>query len=342
MTVDALALPPFAERFPWLGGDLQTIRSRLLPAHRLPAGSSTSIIELPTSDGSGDRLVAAIDRPAAPSGATVLLIHGLAGAAGSRYMRASGGQLVRRGHPVVRLNLRGAGASAATCRQRYHAGRTGDLRDAIAGLPAELIDRGICAMGFSLGANALLKMLGEDGTDTPVRAAISVSAPIDLSAACDRIDRPRNRPYRAYLLTGLKADAKTTATSAEERAGIDAIRTIRDFDDVVTGPKNGFRDAADYYAHCSAQRFLGGIAIPTLLVHAGNDPWVPDTDYRRLAVEPHTTLRVALLAGGGHVGFHGTGSGIAWHDRVASDLFGQDHASRDPDRASPRNRNPSR
>lgn len=318
-----LRLPPFTERPPWIGGDLQSIRSRLYPAPPPAPDATTERIEIATRDGSGDRLFADIDRPREPTGMTVLLLHGLAGSADSRYMRSAARSLVACGHIAVRLNLRGAGPSARVCRHRYHAGRTADLRDAIAGLPPALAGRGIGAIGFSLGGNALLKLLGETGAAAPIRLAVSVSAPIDLAAACACIDRPRNRLYRAYLLGPLRADARARTPDPRVRAAIDRIGTIRAFDDLVTAPDNGFRDAADYYARNSALVVVGQIAVPTIMIQAVNDPWVPSESYRRAAAMVGPAARVVLLPGGGHVGFHGRGSVAPWFERVAGAFFAQ-------------------
>ena len=159
-------------------------------------------------DGSGDVLLASLHRPDdAGQNARrplVLLIHGLAGSADSIHVRASARHLLQQGFPVLRLNLRGAGPSRASCRQNYHAGRSADLEAVLGRMDGQLAGNGLCLVGFSLGGSLLLKYLGELGRRAPVLAAASVSAPIDLAAAQRRLMQRRNRAYHDFMLAGMK------------------------------------------------------------------------------------------------------------------------------------------
>src|SRR5512143_341355 len=172
-------LPAFTARPPWLGPDLQTLRNTLRPPRPQMAQFAGERLELALADGSGDRLAAVLQQPLERRGPLAVLIHGLSGDEDSPYMLVSAAALLERGHPVLRLNLRGAGASRPLCRLQYHAGRTADLRDALAALDPALTADGLLAVGFSLGGNLLLKFLAEHAADLPVRAAAAVSAPID-------------------------------------------------------------------------------------------------------------------------------------------------------------------
>src|SRR5205814_772346 len=136
----------------------------------------------------------------------VMLMHGLSGTEESVYVRATAAHLLRQGHSVLRLNLRGAGVSATRCRGRYHAGRSEDLRQAIAALSPALVGKGIVPVGYSLGGNVLLKLLGEGG-HPDIRAAAAVSAPIDLAAASRCLRLPRNHLYQSWLLTMMRVEA---------------------------------------------------------------------------------------------------------------------------------------
>ncbi|MCP4036377.1 MAG: alpha/beta fold hydrolase, partial [bacterium] len=152
-------------------------------------------------DDSGDVLAACVDEPRQPAPLpTVILIHGLSGSEQSAYMRASSAFHRRRGHRVVRLNLRGAGPSRPSCHEQYHAGRSEDLHDALLGLPAVLSQHGIVLVGYSLGGNMLLKFTAEHGARFPIVAVASVSAPIDLAAASNRFLAHRNWIYHRHLL----------------------------------------------------------------------------------------------------------------------------------------------
>ncbi len=320
------AFPEFVARPPWWGGDLQTLRNYVAPGQpRLPADRSRRL-ELPMADGSGDRLAAALDRPGQQTARPlVMLIHGLTGCEDSVYVRRSAAYLLGLGYPVLRLNLRGAGPSGPLCRQRYHAGRSQDLRDALAALDPALKARGLLAVGYSLGANMLLKFLGEEGAGAPFLAAASVSAPIDLAATSRRFHRRRNALYIRYMMARIKAECLTPHADLDgrERAAIGASRSVYEFDQVFVAPRNGFADAEDYYAKCMALPFLDAIRVPTLVIAARNDPWVAAAPYLDFDWSGRPSLMPLIAAGGGHVGFHGRGGTAAWHDRCIARHFAE-------------------
>ncbi|MDA0952064.1 MAG: alpha/beta fold hydrolase, partial [Proteobacteria bacterium] len=271
----------FRARLPWLGGDLQTVRNLLLRIDPDLSAWPGERLLLPLAD--GDRLWASLHRPNVPRGRPLaVLIHGLSGSQESIHVRATARCLLERGFPVARLNLRGAGPSVATCRGLYHAAATGDLAEALDAIPADLARDGIVAVGFSLGANLLLRMLGEQGPRTPLRAAVAVSAPVDVAATSVRFHRLRNRLYMRWLLGELKSEVRMPGRvlSNEERAVIDAVESIYDLDDRFVAPRHGFTGAPEYYARASSLPLLTDIAVPTLVIHALDDPWIDDTAYR--------------------------------------------------------------
>lgn len=312
---------PLRSRLPWIGGDLQTVRNALRgPVASPPADGARLLLDL--ADGTGDRLAARLDRPAG-SGITgrplAVLVHGLTGCDGSAYMRSAAAHLLGLGFPVVRLNLRGSPPSAPTSTGQYHAGRSEDFRAALAALArlpetAPLMTDGVVAVGYSLGGNMLLKHLGEAGTDTPVRRAVAVSPPIDLAATCRTVMLPRNAVYHRHLLRRMRAEAGLTLPP-DGRAVALRARTTYEFDDLVVAPRNGFGDADTYHALCSAQRWMAGIRIPTLVLHAANDPWIPVDPFDRYDWAATAALTVDITAEGGHVGFHAAGSRTPWSDR---------------------------
>jgi predicted alpha/beta-fold hydrolase len=316
--------PPFRPRPPWLNGDLQTIRNFVRNPNIDLSPFPAERLTLPMRDGTGDALIAELNRPPSTSGKPLaVLVHGLTGCADSTYMRATAAALLRDGHPVLRLNLRGAGPSRALCREHYHAGRSQDLRDALAALPAALVGAGVLAVGYSLGGNMLLKYLAEQGRGGPVAAAASVSAPIDLKATSLRFLAPRNRVYHDWLLRRMKAEAlgPKVEFSPAQRAALRRARRVYDYDDWIVAPRNGFAGAEDYYARCSALDFMPKIAVPTLVIHALDDPWIPDASYAGFAWHRHPALVPLLPERGGHVGFHGVGSKTPWHDRCVALFF---------------------
>jgi uncharacterized protein len=320
--ISAEAFPPFRPRPPWVNGDLQTLRNYL----RRPVFDLSSFrgerLELPMRDGSGDRLLGDLNLPASGRRPLVVLIHGLTGCSAGTYMLASALHLLKHGYPVLRLNLRGAGPARVLCRQQYHAGRSQDLCDALAALPARLTENGILAIGYSLGANMLLKYLAEQGARGPVRAAASVSAPIDLKATSLCVMRPRNWLYHDWLLRRMQEEALAgDGLDARERRTVAAVRTVYEFDDRFVAPRNGFAGAEDYYTRCSALRFLPAIRVPTLVIHALDDPWIPGGSYTGFSWQGSPTLLPLLPTQGGHVGFHGISSRVPWHDLCLEIFF---------------------
>ena len=226
------------------------------------------------------------------------------------------------------MNLRGAGPGASASRFHYHAGRSADLRDFLTGLARQepdLCAQGFFLVGYSLGANMMLKFLAEYGRDFPVRAAVSVSAPLGLKATQERMMAPRNRLYQNYLLKRMKAEISEVvlARAGVTRAALWGLRNIYQYDDRIVAPANGFEGAEDYYRRCSSGAFLAGIGLPTLLIHAKNDPWIPAESYVGALKLENPQVRTLLLEKGGHVGFHTSAGGAAWHDVTIRALFGE-------------------
>jgi predicted alpha/beta-fold hydrolase len=316
-----LTFPAFRSRAPWWGRDLQTLRSAILSAARKPI-SQGERIAFPVADGSGDVLLGTLHRPlTGGERPLVMLIHGLTGSEDSSYVLASARHFLRLGYPVLRLNLRGAGPSQGHCRYRYHAGRSEDLRLVLGSLDGRLAARGLFLVGFSLGGNMLLKYLGEAGRRAMVLAAASISAPIDLDAARRCLMRTRNTFYHRYLLARLKTETRALALSEEESKVLGEVKTIFEFDDRILAPRIGFAGAHDYYRRSMALPFLHDIAVPTLIIHARNDPWIPFTAYRDFAWPGNARLTPLFPRAGGHVGFHGRGSLTPWYNYCLAQYF---------------------
>ena len=315
-SIASLDLPPFRPRFPWWGADLQTLANRFRVKVRL-APHKTERLTFALPDGTGDTLLALLDRPSsAKAGAPlVILIHGLTGSEDSAYVRSAARHLLDRGHRVLRLNLRGAGPSRALCGGHYYAGRSQDFRSLLQVLSPELVCDGIAAVGYSLGGAMLLKYLGEEGAAAPFVAAATVCAPIDLALTCKRMMEDRNRLYHRYILRQMKSEATGEGASLTpaERSAIWGSRSIYDYDEVFIAPRHGFAGADDYYERCKPVRFLAGIKVPTLVLAAGDDPWIPGALYRAVQWAKNPALLPLLPDGGGHVGFHGEGK-QPWSD----------------------------
>jgi predicted alpha/beta-fold hydrolase len=236
----------------------------------------------------------------------VMVLHGLEGSARSGYAWQLYRQLAARGLPAVGLNFRSCSGELNRGRRLYHSGETSDIAWVIERLHSQQHGRRLAAVGVSLGGNALLKYLGENGSSSGLAAAAAWSVPFDLGAGARFMESGFARHYVSALLRSLKS--KVQARAAELGRHIDlertiAARTFREFDDAATAPLHGFRDADDYYKTCSSKRFLDAIRSPTLVLHSRDDPFLPASSVpeEKLAANPSIT---SLVSGtGGHVGF---------------------------------------
>ncbi len=240
----------------------------------------------------------------------VLLLHGLEGFARRGYALNVYRELAARGVAAVGLNFRSCSGEANRTARFYHSGDTGDIRFVLEHLAAEHPGRRLGAVGFSLGGNALLKYLGEEGTGARIAAAVAVSVPYDLAAGALLLEQSRmGRRYTGMFLKTLaaKAMAKRELLRA---AGVDlerilAARTFREFDDAATAPLHGFRDADDYYRRSSSAAFLARICVPVLLLQSKDDPFLPPGSFPWAAIDANPYLQAELTEAGGHVGFIG-------------------------------------
>jgi predicted alpha/beta-fold hydrolase len=251
-----------------------------------------------------ERLDAPPDRP------RLVLLHGLEGTVRSHYAQGTLAEAQRRGWGADFVLFRSCGGTINRARRFYHSGETGDLALVIDRVTREHPRAPLVLAGFSLGGNVLLKYLGERGDDVPraIRAAAAVSVPFDLDRGASYIDRGFARVYQASFLKSLKRKAYAKLAVYPDlcdRARLDAVRSIRDFDEFVTAPLHGFAGASDYYAQSSSLGFLGGVRRPTLLLSAVDDPFLPPAvldDVRAVAAE-NPALTVEFVPEGGHVGF---------------------------------------
>jgi len=238
-----------------------------------------------------------------------LVLHGLEGSSRRSYVRSVARLLVASGIRPVAMNFRGCSGEPNRALRFYHSGETGDASWVLERLRALLPNRRIGALGFSLGGNVLLKLLGEraDGGRGLVDAAVAMSVPYDLAAGCALLERSvAGRLYAGYFLRSLRRKVRSKAERLADVVDVSAAlraRTIRAFDDVVTAPLSGFRGAADYYARCSSVHFLPGIRVPTLLLHAEDDPFLPAASIPSEKAARNPAITLALQPRGGHVGF---------------------------------------
>jgi predicted alpha/beta-fold hydrolase len=257
-----------------------------------------------------------IHRLSAPVGAPVstphvLLLHGLEGTVRSHYAQGLLAEMRRRGWSADLLIWRSCGSRPNLARRFYHSGETGDLSFTLRHIALELPSVPLGVVGVSLGGNILLKFLGENGAAArSIVAAAAISVPFDLGRGCDSITHGFARVYQRHFLTSLKRKAiekQSRYPDLPTADQISRIATLREFDNIITAPIHGFRDATDYYARSSSIRYLKDISVDTLLLSAMDDPFSPEDvldDVARIAT-PNEHLTIDFPRRGGHAGFVG-------------------------------------
>jgi hypothetical protein len=243
--------------------------------------------------------------------ATLIALHGLEGSSDAHYMRGMADKGFAAGLNVVLLNQRNCGGTEHLSKGLYHSGMSEDPAAVI----KELVEldglRAIAVAGYSLGGNVALKLAGEYGPTPPpeMKAICAVSPTMDLARCVEALERRQNAVYEWNFVRNLKGRMRRKArlypgAFPVERLG--RVRTVREFDEVFTAPHHGFRDASDYYSRASAMRVVRNITLPTLIITAANDPFVPPEPFRDPAVTANPNITVVITGEGGHCGFVST------------------------------------
>ncbi len=321
---------PFRPRFPWWGGDLQTVRDSIHPPSLPPDRGQWATIVL----AGADRLLARVDGVAEPRG-WVVLVHGLGGASDGPGLRRLALVLQDYGLAVVRLNLRGAGAGRPLAHGSYAARCDQDVLAALAWARLQAGSLPLFGVGLSLGGtvllNALLRALYQNpALGSPLQGLACVSSPLDLEACLGQMERPRNGLYQRWLLRRLVDEVSQDPAGlavGEQQALGRALRlgSIRAFDAGITAPRWGYPSVGAYYAAASPLQTLLALGAdasraplpPVLLLQAADDPWVPPQALEALAapgaggaIDSQGLGRfpsLLLSPAGGHNGFHGQG-----------------------------------
>lgn len=294
--------------FPGLGSPtIQTVLSNFLPAGKAPPA-----MKMIVSLSDGDTLFCYISTPPLwkETQKTVLLLHGLGGDYSSEGMVRLARKLFQAGHRVVRVNMRSAGTASAQTRRPYHAGISSDVLNVLKFIKEQTPLSTLILIGFSLGGNVALKLGGELGEEARnfIDLTIAVCAPIDLANASSMISNPSNRRYSNYFV-------KNMSRQTEDWTLGRSFDTLYEYDNMVTAPQWGFRDADDYYRQCSSRYVLPNIQHPCYMVFTEDDPFV---DYTLALQKPlHSCVQVWVSKKGGHLGFIGWTkgkNGIFWLD----------------------------
>jgi uncharacterized protein len=255
---------------------------------------------------------------------TLLLLHGLEGSSEAHYMRGIADKGFRAGFNVVRLNQRNCGGTEHLSNTLYHSGLTEDpvvvLRELVARdrLPSVVV------AGYSLGGNLAVKLAGDFGEAAPpeLHAVAAVSPTIDLERCVRALERRSNAVYQWNFVRNLKSRMRRKARLFPDRFSLEplaSIRTVREFDDRYTAPHFGFRDASDYYHRASALRVADRIRVPTLILAAEDDPFVPSAPFADPLVRANPAITVRVSRHGGHCAFLGAaenGEDGYWAERA--------------------------
>jgi predicted alpha/beta-fold hydrolase len=262
---------------------------------------------------------------------TVILVHGLEGSSNSQYVIGNANKLWASGCNVVRMNMRNCGGRsyemAKLTPTLYHSGLSGDVASVVQfcvenmGLPS------ISIIGYSMGGNLVLKYAGEQGPRPlpQLRAVVGVSPAVDLAASADALHETQNRFYERRFLRALLKRFRRKAMlfpRAYDPQLATAIGSLREFDDRITALYSGFRSADDYYHRASCAGVLDQIAIPTLVIHAADDPFIRFTEETRALIEANRNIQWLETEHGGHCAFlaqpdHANNDDGYWAERTA-------------------------
>jgi uncharacterized protein len=307
---------PFQPR-PWLrNAHLQTIFGNILPrANALPVPVA-QLVEVAAAHGSQMSSQVLCEchwqaLPERPSRPTAILLHGLEGSAHSQYVVGNANKLWKAGCNVVRMNMRNCGGTERLTPTLYHSGLSGDVERVMRFFVETQSLRSISLIGYSMGGNLVLKLAGELGASAPpeLRSVIGVSPAVDLAASADALHEGANRLYeRRFLRALLKRFGRKASLFPRAFDALHAthIGSVREFDDRITALYSGFRSADDYYFRAAAARVLERIAVPTLVIHAADDPFIRFTEETRAKIAENPHIQWLETAYGGHCAFLAT------------------------------------
>ena len=307
------------------GGHVQTIANFFLPRRIAPPLAERRLIEVEA----GVQVLCHChwqnDRRNA---LTVIIVHGLEGSSESQYMLGVAAKGLAAGMNVVRMNQRNCGGTDGLSPTLYHSGRSQD----VAAVANNLMDRDrisrFALAGFSMGGNLVLKLAGEWGSEGPpqFRAVAAVCPSMNLAASADALHLPANRLYEYYFMWQLSRRLKAKARlfpAVFDASRLQGVATLRDFDDKVTAHYCGFDGASDYYQRSAAANVVDRIAVPTLILHAANDPFIRILPETRQKILSNPNITFVETEDGGHCSFlaEADGDDGRWAERQVVDFL---------------------
>jgi predicted alpha/beta-fold hydrolase len=239
---------------------------------------------------------------------TVIILHGLEGSSASQYVIGNANKMWRAGMNVVRMNMRNCGGTESLTPTLYHSGLAGDVEAVLRFFTSRFGLERTALVGYSMGGNLVLKLAGDlNGSAPPeLSAVVGVSPALDLGPSSDALHLLINRLYeRRFLRALLKRFRRKVLLfpSVYDAARADGITSMREFDDRITALYSGFQGAADYYHRASAARVLDRIAVPTLILHALDDPFIRLTHESRTMIQANPNITLIEPEHGGHCAF---------------------------------------
>jgi len=239
----------------------------------------------------------------------VILFHGLAGSYKSPYIQGTMKKLSENGFASVVMHFRGCSGENNRLERAYHSGDSGDSYAWIKNLKSEFKNSKIFAIGYSLGGNMLLKLLGEYGDSSKLDGAISISAPLQLDICANQMDNGFSKFYQKHLLKSLNNQLENKFDKHDmhsligiKKSDVKEIKTFWEFDNIYTAPIHGFASAQDYYTRCSSKQYLKNIRTKTLIIHSMDDPFMTP-EVLPTQNELSQSIKLELYPNGGHVGF---------------------------------------
>jgi hypothetical protein len=238
----------------------------------------------------------------------IAIVHGLEGSCDSNYVLGIAEKAYQRGFHVLRLNQRNCGGTETLTPTLYNSGMSEDYRAVF-----EELARGdgftqVFFAGYSMGGNLVTKMAGEYGEAAPraLRGVCAICPALDLAACADALQKPENYFYQRRFVNGLMSRYARKAAlfpKIYSQNGFPRIRSVRGFDDAITAPCFGYRDAQEYYEAAGARKVVARVRVPTLMITAQDDPFVPYESFLAAMVAENPAIRFLAPEHGGHCGF---------------------------------------
>ncbi len=318
---------------------LQTIFTTIFPPkNNLRTLYESEVCILPCNDGSGDYLWLDHSPPILKSihtqkkvkfnGTYLVLFHGMEGSSDSHYIVSLAESALEKGYGVIRVNLRGCGRGEGLSKKGYNAGLITDFK-LVEDFVFKKFSRRVILCGFSLTANTLLKYLASNPKSKSIFFS-AVSPPLDLKKACEHIDSRKGIFYRKVFLKSFedKIERGIYQITAIQKERLEFMKTMFDYDDIVTGPNFGFRGALDYYKASSCIHNIYKLKKKGIIIHAEDDPLIPPESFQSIQWKKIPTVTPILTKNGGHVGFITKKSDLIpngkWLDYILLEYFEKD------------------